>query len=82
MAKFRALLVTKDGDWQSIAVTELTDAYVMEGKHNSRPNVRYGSLASLSLTCTPDRPGMRKSYRKSIIDGSGTCRTREPISRS
>ena len=31
MAKFRALLVTKDGDRQSIAATELTDADLMEG---------------------------------------------------
>ena len=31
MAKFRALLVTKDCDRQSIAVTELTDADLMEG---------------------------------------------------
>ena len=29
--KFRALLVTKDGDRQSAAVTELTDADLMEG---------------------------------------------------
>jgi acrylyl-CoA reductase (NADPH) len=29
--KFRALLVTKDGDRQSVAVTELTDADLMEG---------------------------------------------------
>jgi hypothetical protein len=28
---FRALLVTKDGDRQSLAVTELTDADLMEG---------------------------------------------------
>ena len=28
---FRALLVTKDGDRQSVAVTELTDADLMEG---------------------------------------------------
>src|SRR6476646_4404723 len=28
---FRALLVTKDGDRQSIAATELTDADLMEG---------------------------------------------------
>ena len=31
MAKFRALLVTKDGNRQSVAVTELTDADLMEG---------------------------------------------------
>jgi hypothetical protein len=31
MAKFRALLVTKDGDRQSIAATELPDADLMEG---------------------------------------------------
>ena len=31
MAKFRALLVTKDGDRQSIAATELADADLMEG---------------------------------------------------
>src|SRR4029077_14969285 len=31
MAKFRALLVTKDGDRQSVAATELTDADLMEG---------------------------------------------------
>ena len=29
--KFRALLVTKDGDRQSVAATELTDADLMEG---------------------------------------------------
>ena len=29
--KFRALLVTKDGNRQSVAVTELTDADLMEG---------------------------------------------------
>jgi acrylyl-CoA reductase (NADPH) len=29
--KFRALLVTKDGDRQSVTVTELTDADLMEG---------------------------------------------------
>ena len=29
--KFRALLVTKEGDNQSVAVTELTDADLMEG---------------------------------------------------
>ena len=29
--KFRALLVTKDGNQQSVAVTELTDADLMEG---------------------------------------------------
>src|SRR4029079_6491703 len=29
--KFRALFVTKDGDRQSVAVTELTDADLMEG---------------------------------------------------
>ena len=29
--KFRALLVTKDGDRQSVAVTELTDADLMDG---------------------------------------------------
>ena len=29
--KFRALLVTKDGDQQSVAVTELTDADLMDG---------------------------------------------------
>jgi acrylyl-CoA reductase (NADPH) len=29
--KFRALLVTKDGDRQSAAVTELTDVDLMEG---------------------------------------------------
>ena len=29
--KFRALLVTKDGDRQSVSVTELTDADLMEG---------------------------------------------------
>ena len=29
--KFRALLVTKDGDRQSVAVTELTDADLMAG---------------------------------------------------
>ena len=28
---FRALLVTKEGDRQSVAVTELTDADLMEG---------------------------------------------------
>ena len=31
MAKFRALLVTKDGDRQSIAATELADADLIEG---------------------------------------------------
>ena len=31
MAKFRALPVTKDGDRQSIAATELTDADLVEG---------------------------------------------------
>ena len=31
MAKFRALLVTKDGDRQSVGATELTDADLMEG---------------------------------------------------
>ena len=30
--KFRALLVTKDGDRQSVAVTELTDADLMDGR--------------------------------------------------
>jgi acrylyl-CoA reductase (NADPH) len=29
--KFRALLVTKDGDRQSVVVTELTDADLMNG---------------------------------------------------
>jgi acrylyl-CoA reductase (NADPH) len=29
--KFRALLVTKDGDRQSVTVTELTDADLMKG---------------------------------------------------
>ena len=29
--RFRALLVTKDGNQQSVAVTELTDADLMEG---------------------------------------------------
>jgi acrylyl-CoA reductase (NADPH) len=31
MARFGALLVTKNGDRQSLAVTELTDANLMEG---------------------------------------------------
>src|SRR4029077_3928738 len=31
MAKFRALLVTKDGDRQSVGATELTEADLMEG---------------------------------------------------
>jgi hypothetical protein len=30
-SKFRALQVTKDGDRQSIAITELTDADLMDG---------------------------------------------------
>ena len=38
--KFRALLVTKDGDRQSVVVTELTDADLMEGMSPWRSSTR------------------------------------------
>jgi hypothetical protein len=48
MAKFRALLVTKDGDRQSIAVTELTDAISWRQCHRGGRTTRaFPTLASV-----------------------------------
>ncbi len=38
--KFRALLVTKDGNRQTVAITELTDSDLMGGMSPSRWNTQ------------------------------------------
>jgi acrylyl-CoA reductase (NADPH) len=59
MAKFKALLVTKDGDRQSITATELTDADLMEG--NVRIAVEHSTVKYKDgLAMTGKAPIIRK----------------------
>jgi acrylyl-CoA reductase (NADPH) len=75
---FRALLVTKDGDRQSLAVTELTDADLMEGDvtvavEHSTVNYKDG------LAITGKAPIIRKFPLIPGIDLAGTVlRSKDP----
>jgi acrylyl-CoA reductase (NADPH) len=79
--KFRALLVTKDGDRQSVTVTELTDADLMEGDvtvavEHSTVNYKDG------LAITGKAPIIRKFPLIPGIDLAGTVlRSKDPASK-
>ena len=71
---FRALLVTKEGDRQSVAVTELTDADLMEGDvvvavSHSTVNYKDG------LALTGRAPVVRKFPMIPGIDLAGVVET-------
>ena len=84
--KFRALLVTKDGNRQSVAITELTDADLMEGDvtvavEHSTVNYKDG------LAITGKAPIIRKfplipGITTSTMISEGAMRSRPASSRA